>query len=177
MRRMVQAAFGVTLHMPEATSALRSVHTKPLNFDIMLPLPGAGFELAVTWPASGWSLALYRGPILLFRVLRFGHSVLPEHRPVCRLLEFASEQEGMQRHLVLRDADDAELVEEPLPLVAELLDEQVVRGPSSERRPRIAVQVRHDQVDLLLAERVERDAFLENAPQVQVEALDVGLLA
>ena len=37
--------------------------------------------------------------------------------------------------------------------------------------------MRHDQVDLLLAERVERDAFLEDAPQVQVEALDVGLLA
>ena len=30
---------------------------------------------------------------------------------------------------------------------------------------------------MLLAERVERDAFLEDAPQVQVEALDVGLLA
>ena len=83
----------------------------------------------------------------------------------------------MQRHLVLRDADDAEPVEEPLPLVAELFDEQVVRDPSSEGGPRIAVQVRHDQVGLLLAERVERDAFLEDAPQVQVEALDVGLLA
>ena len=36
----------------------------------------------------------------------------------------------MQRHLVLRDADDAEPVEEPLPLVAELFDEHVVRCPS-----------------------------------------------
>ena len=45
----------------------------------------------------------------------------------------------MQRHLVLRDADDAELVEEPLPLVAELFDEQVVRSPSSERGPRMVV--------------------------------------
>lgn len=83
----------------------------------------------------------------------------------------------MQRHLVLLDADEAELVEEPLSLVTELFDEHVVRSPSSERGPRIAVQVRHDQVDLLLAERVERDAFPENAPQVQVKALDVRLLA
>jgi len=57
-RRMVQAALSVTLHMPEATSALRSVHTSLLDFDIMLPLPGARSELAVTWLASGWSLAL-----------------------------------------------------------------------------------------------------------------------
>ena len=41
MRRMVQSAPSVTLHMPEATSALRSAHTRPLKFDIMLPLPGA----------------------------------------------------------------------------------------------------------------------------------------
>ena len=51
---MVQAAPGVTLHMPEATSALRSVRTRPLNFDIMLPLPGARRELAVALLASGW---------------------------------------------------------------------------------------------------------------------------
>ena len=55
MRRIVQAALGVTLHMPEATSALRSVRTRPLNFDIMLPLPGARRELAVALLASGWS--------------------------------------------------------------------------------------------------------------------------
>ena len=54
-RRMVQAALSVTLHMPEATSALRSVHTRPLNFGIMLPLPGARRELAVASLASGWS--------------------------------------------------------------------------------------------------------------------------
>ena len=54
-RRMVQAAPGVTLHMPEATSALRSVHTSLLDFDIMLQLPGARFELAVALLASGWS--------------------------------------------------------------------------------------------------------------------------
>ena len=140
----------------------------------MLPLPGARRELAVTLLASGWSLALCRGPVLLFRVLLFGRSVLPEHRLVCRLLELAPEQEGMQRHLVLRDADDVEPVEEPLPLVAELFDEHVVRCPSSEGGPRIAVQVRHDQVDLLLAERVERDAFLEDAPQVCVGAPDAA---
>ena len=58
MRRMVQAAPSVALHMPEATSALRSVHTSLLDFDIMLPLPGARRELAVTSLASGWSLAL-----------------------------------------------------------------------------------------------------------------------
>ena len=58
MRRMAQAAPSVALHMPEATSALRSVRTRPLDFDIMLPLPGARSELAVTSLASGWSLAL-----------------------------------------------------------------------------------------------------------------------
>ena len=58
MRRMVQAAPGGALHMPEATSALRSEHTSLLDFDIMLPLPGARRELAVTSLASGWSLAL-----------------------------------------------------------------------------------------------------------------------
>ena len=55
MRRMAQAAPGVALHMPEATSALRSVHTSLLDFDIMLPLPGARRELAVALLASGWS--------------------------------------------------------------------------------------------------------------------------
>ena len=55
MRRMAQAAPSVALHMPEATSALRSVHTSLLDFDIMLPLPVARSELAVTWLASGWS--------------------------------------------------------------------------------------------------------------------------
>ena len=58
MRRMAQAAPSVALHMPEATSALRSVHTSLLDFDIMLPLPVARSELAVTSLASGWSLAL-----------------------------------------------------------------------------------------------------------------------
>ena len=55
MRRMVQSAHSVTLHMPEATSALRSARTRPPDFDIMLPLPGARRELAVTSLASGWS--------------------------------------------------------------------------------------------------------------------------
>ena len=55
MRRMAQAAPSVALHMPEATSALRSVHTSLLDFDIMLLLPGARFELAVALLASGWS--------------------------------------------------------------------------------------------------------------------------
>ena len=73
MRRMVQAAPSVALHMPEATSALRSVHTS------------------------------------------------------------------------LLDADDAEPVEDPLPLVAELFDEHVVRCPSSEGGPRIAVQLRRKE--------------------------------
>ena len=65
-RRMVQAALSVTLHMPEATSRaascdrfaarlrlglpslrsahLRSAHTRPLKFDIMLPLPQVQVE-------------------------------------------------------------------------------------------------------------------------------------
>ncbi len=47
MRRMVQAAPSVTLHMPEATSALRSVRTRPLNFDIMLPLVLVAVDPAV----------------------------------------------------------------------------------------------------------------------------------
>ena len=55
MRRMAQAAPSVALHMPESTSALRSAHTSLLDFDIMLPLPGARRELAVTSLASGWS--------------------------------------------------------------------------------------------------------------------------
>ena len=58
MRRMAQTAPSVALHMTEATSVLRSVHTSLLDFDIMLPLPGARRELAVTSLASGWSLAL-----------------------------------------------------------------------------------------------------------------------
>ena len=58
MRRMVQAALGVTLHMAEATSAIRSAHTWPRNYGIMLPLPGVRLELAVTLLAPGWFLAL-----------------------------------------------------------------------------------------------------------------------
>ena len=59
MRRIVQSAPSVTLHMPEATSALRSAHTRPLKFDIMLPLPGARWNLRLLdwrrvgpWPFS-----------------------------------------------------------------------------------------------------------------------------
>ena len=55
MRRMVQAAPGVTLRMPEATSALRSAHMRFLDFDIMLPLPGVRRNLRLPCLASGRS--------------------------------------------------------------------------------------------------------------------------
>ena len=78
----------------------------------------------------------------------------------------------MQRYLVCGDADDAELREERLAFVAVLLDEHVVWRSPAERFARIAVEVRERQRDLLRGERVEGRSFLEDTPQVVVEALD-----
>ena len=70
MRRMVQSAHSVTLHMPEATSALRSVHTRPRNFDIMLPLPGVRKNLRLLdWRRVGpWPFneGLFYFPVFVF---------------------------------------------------------------------------------------------------------------
>ena len=82
----------------------------------------------------------------------------------------------MERDLVGGDPDDPELAEELLALVPELLDEGVVGRPSPERLARVAVDVRDHQVDLLLRERIEGRAFLQDPPELQVEALDVRLL-
>ena len=62
------------------------------------------------------------------------------------------------------------------PLVTELFNEYVVRSFAVKRRSWIAAKVRYDQIDLLLGKRVERDAFLEYAPEFQMEAFDVRLL-
>ena len=82
----------------------------------------------------------------------------------------------MERHLVRRDSHDSELAEERLAFLAEFVDERVVRRRPAERLARVAVEVRHHEVDPVLVEGVERHAFLEDAPELQVEALDVRLL-
>ena len=82
----------------------------------------------------------------------------------------------MQGHLVLRDADDAELREERPAFLAVLLDEHVVRGAPAEGLARVAVEVRERQRDLLLRERVEGRPFLQDAPELVAESLDVRLL-
>ena len=55
-------------------------------------------------------------------------------------------------------------------------DEAVVGNLSSERFARVAVEVGEREVHAVLVEHVEGRAFLQDAPQVEVEALDVGLL-
>ena len=121
-------------------------------------------------------MALERGPFLLLRFgLRRGdHAVLLEYRLVGRPLELLAQQERVERDLVRGDADDAELREERPALVTVFLDEHVVGRAPVERLPRIAVEVRQRQRDLLLRERVEGRSLLEDAPELVVEALDVG---
>lgn len=57
-----------------------------------------------------------------------------------------------------------------------LIDEKVIRSFSSERLARIAVEMGEDLVYAGLVEHVERRSLLQNAPQVEVEPFDVGLL-
>ena len=135
----------------------------------MLPLPviGLGFAIVVS---DGEALqALGRGLSLFYAV--FSHDC-----PVCDSLELAPEEERAERDLVRRDPDDPELSEERLPLFAERLHELVVGGSVAEDAARVAVDVREREVDLLLRERVERGALREDAPELLVVALDVGLL-
>ena len=126
----------------------------------------------------GLHWALERGPFLL---LRFGHrrgdhAVFPEDRLVGCLLVFTAQQERVERYLVRGDADDAELGEELLAFFSVPIDEHIVGRAPAERPPRIAVEVRQRQRNLLLRERVEGCSLLEDAPKLVVEALDVGLL-
>ena len=57
-----------------------------------------------------------------------------------------------------------------------LFDEEVDRRAVSERRLVHAVDVRHDEVDPVLVERVEARSLHEHAADVLVDAFDVGLL-
>lgn len=82
----------------------------------------------------------------------------------------------MQRHLARGDAPHAERVEERAPLGPELLHERVVGALPAEGVAGERVDVRHGEVDVLLPERVEGRALLEDAPELDVDALDVGLL-
>ena len=111
-----------------------------------------------------------------WRAFLFPDAGLSEDGLVCELLELLPQQERVERDLVVRDPAHAELVEEPLPLLPVLLDEQVVRAPVAERRARVAVDVRHDEVHPVLRERVERDALDEHPADLLVDALDVRLL-
>ena len=106
-----------------------------------------------------------------WRAFLFPDAGLSEDGLVCELLELLPQQERVERDLVVRDPAHAELVEEPLPLLPVLLDEQVVRAPVAERRARVAVDVRHDEVHPVLRERVERDALDEDPPELLVDAL------
>ncbi|MBR2919896.1 MAG: hypothetical protein IKC27_00885 [Kiritimatiellae bacterium] len=92
-------------------------------------------------------------------------------------MEFLPEQERVQRDFVRWDADNAEFVEEQLSLFSELFSEYVIWSFATKRRSRIAVEVRHNQIDLLLGKRVERDAFLEDAPELQMKAFDMRFLS
>ena len=90
--------------------------------------------------------------------------------------EALAEQDRVERDLVRRDALDAEPGEEfPRP-VAVGLHEFVVRRGVVEHPARVAVEVREDPRDLLLVQRVEARALDEDAAELDVEALDVGLL-
>ena len=64
-----------------------------------------------------------------WRAFLFPDAGLSEDGLVCELLELLPQQERVERDLVVRDPAHAELVEEPLPLLPVLLDEQVVRAP------------------------------------------------
>ena len=142
----------------------------------MLPRPGSESIFRI-FADVGLLSALEREPFLLvgFRLLR-DDSVLLQYGPVSRPLVLLPEEERVERDLVRRNADDAERVEERLALRAVPLDEHVVGRPAAERLAGVAVEVREREADLLLRERIEARSLLEDAPQIVVEALDVGLL-
>src|SRR5574344_1451777 len=128
--------------------------------------------------ASGTGMALERGPVLLIGsgLLRVRHAVLPERHPVGVALELPAEQERMKRHLVSGDLADAELLEQLPSGFTVLFAEEVDRRAVSERRLVHAVDVRHDEADPVLVERVEARSLHEHAADVLVDSLDVGLL-
>ena len=124
-----------------------------------------------------WALA--RGPILLLDVdlVRLLHAVTFHDNLVGMAFELHSEQNGVECHLVARDAADAESVEEFLSALSVSFDEDVVGRFPSEPVARVAVDVRHREVHVLLHERVERRPVLEDAPDFAVIAFDVRFLA
>ena len=109
-------------------------------------------------------------------VLRLADPVLLEDHHVSPALELRAEKHGVKRDLVAGNPDDAQLVEERLAVRAELLHEGVVGRPVVEDATRVAGDVRADEVDVVLGERVERDAVREDPAFLAVFALDVRLL-
>ena len=83
----------------------------------------------------------------------------------------------MQRDFARWDAYDAKFIQEPFTLFSEFFDKHIIRRFAIERWARVAVKMRHDKIDLLLCEGIKRHAFLEDPSQIQMEALNMWLLA
>ena len=91
-------------------------------------------------------------------------------------LELRSEGDGVERDFVRRDLHDAEFVEELPAFFAEALDERLVGRLAAKDAARVAVHVGEDEVDVVLAERVEARAVFEDSADLAVMALHVRFL-
>ena len=143
----------------------------------MLPPPASGVSFRLK-PEVGCPCLSQREAILLLLVgfLRRDYARFPEDDPVRVALELLAEEDRVERDLVRRDLHYAERVQELLPLFAELLHERVVGSPVVEDAARVACDMACDEVDVVLRERVERDAVQQHAPLLAVLALDMRLL-
>ena len=90
--------------------------------------------------------------------------------------ELPAEENRIERHLVRFDFGDAEFVEERLALFAEAFDECLVGRLAAEDAARIAVNVREDEVDVVLIKRIETRAVLKDPADFAVIALHMRLL-
>ena len=104
------------------------------------------------------------------------HSVLLEDDTVGMALELLAEHVRVERHLVGRDLHDSKHVEQPSRLRAVGLHELVAWRGVAERGARVAVDVREDDVDVVLVQGVEARALGQDAPELLVVAFDVRLL-
>ena len=158
-----------------AESALSG--TMGREYGTMLPLPASGAYFR-QGPEVGCSRLPQREAVLLLPVgsLRRDYACLPEDDPVRVALELLAEEDRVERDLVRGDLDDAERVQELLPGLSEPPHERVVGRLVVEDAARAACDVACDEVDVVLRERVERDAVQQGASLLAVLALDVRLL-
>ena len=120
-----------------------------------------------------------KSPVLFRRCVRHGwlYSVSFEDYGLSLAVEDVAKQEGMERHVVRRNFDDAESFKEPRAVVPELFDEGIERRLVAERSPRVTGNMGKNGVDFVLVQAVERHAVFEDPAHLAVFPLHMRLLA